>query len=195
VTSESRTERNKREVRGRIVAAARELFDEFGVEATKIETICGQADIALRTFFNHFPTKGDVVLQLTIDATSEVATRIASVHAQGGSTRERLTLFFAESLDVSLTGGPTHRELLAALVAVPVGTMNLQAARDAMIALLDEGIASGDIAGDTPVATLADVVLGTFYRIIIDWTTQDDYPIRKRLEDACRFLCDAIAPD
>ena len=102
MTSESRTERNKREVRGRIVAAALDLFDEFGVEATKIESICDHADIALRTFFNHFPTKRDVVHQLTIDATAEVATRIASVHAKGRSTSERLTLFFAESVDVSL---------------------------------------------------------------------------------------------
>ena len=73
----SRTERNKREVRGRIVAAARELFDERGIEATKVETICDQADIALRTFFNHFPSKRDVVHQLAVDATAEVLRREA----------------------------------------------------------------------------------------------------------------------
>ncbi len=41
VNKESRTERNKREVRGRILAAAPELFDENGVEA-----ICDRADVA-----------------------------------------------------------------------------------------------------------------------------------------------------
>jgi len=194
VIDESRTERNKREVRGRIVASARELFDEHGVEATKVEAICDQADIALRTFFNHFPTKRDVVHQLAIDATSEVAARIRAVHARGHSTRERLTLFFAERIEVSLQGGPTHRELLAALVAVPVGSKDLQAARDAMIDLLREGVAAGDVADDHPVETLADVVIGSFYRIIIDWTNPDEYAIRDHLENARRFLCDAIAP-
>ena len=192
--NESRTERNRREVRGRIVAAAQELFDEYGVEATKVEAICEQADIAQRTFFNHFPTKRDVVHQLGVDATSELAARIRAVHAKGCSTRERLSLFFAESVEVSLRGGPTHRELLAALVAVPVGSENLQAARDAMVDLLAAGIAAGDIAGDHTVETLADAVIGTFYRIIIDWTNQDDYAIREHLENACCFLCDAIVP-
>jgi AcrR family transcriptional regulator len=191
---ESRTERNKREVRGRIVAAAAELFDEHGVEATKVETICDQADIALRTFFNHFPSKRDVVDQLAVDATSVVAARIRGVHAKGRSTRERLWLFFAESSEASLRGGPTHRELLGALVAVPVGSENLQAARVAMIELLAAGIAEGDIPGHHRVETLADVVIGTFYRIIIDWTHQEDYAIAEHLEGACRFLCDAIAP-
>jgi len=190
----SRTERNKREVRGRIVAAARELFDEHGVDSTKVEAICDQADIALRTFFNHFPSKRDVVQQLAVDATAEVAARIRAVHAQAGSTRERLELFFAESIEASLLGGPTHRELLAALVIVPVGSEDLQAARDAMIDLLNEGIADGDVPGDHPVETLADVVLGSFYRIITDWANRDDYAIREHLENASRFLCDAIAP-
>jgi len=195
VRSESRTERNKREVRGRIVAAAAELFDEHGVEATKVEAICDQADIALRTFFNHFPSKRDVVDQLAIDATSEVAARVRSVHAQGRSTRERLELFFAQSIEVSLRGGPTHRELLTALVAVPVGAENLRAAREPMLDLLRDGVAAGDIASDHAVETLADVVIGTFYRIIIDWTNTDDYEIREHLSNACRFLCDAIAPE
>ena len=91
--SESRTERNKREVRGRIVAAAAELFDEHGVSATKVEAICDNANIALRTFYNHFPSKQVVVEHLAVDATGEVAVRIRSAHHDGDSTRERLSRF------------------------------------------------------------------------------------------------------
>ena len=194
VENGSRIERNKREVRGRIVAAAAELFDEQGVEATKVEAICDQADIALRTFFNHFPSKKDVVNQLAIDATAEVAARVRSAHADGCSTRERLELFFARSAAVSLLGGPTHRELLGALIAVHDNPEDLQAARSGMLALIQDGIDSGEVAAGHPVETLADVVLGTFYRIIIDWTNRNDYAIGKHLENASRFLCDAIAP-
>ncbi len=190
----SRVERNKRELRGRIVSAAAELFDEHGVEATKVEAICDQADIALRTFFNHFPTKKDVVNQLAIDATAEVAARVQSVHADGSSTRERLALFFARSAEVSLLGGPTHRELLGALIAVHDNPEDLQAARDAMLALIQDGLDAGEVTAGHPAETLADVVLGTFYRIIIDWTNQDDYAIGEHIENASRFLCDAIAP-
>jgi AcrR family transcriptional regulator len=194
VKKESRTERNKREVRGRILAAAAELFDENGVEATKVEAICDQADIAVRTFFNHFPAKKDVVNQLAVDAAGEVAARIRSVHSEGVSTRERLALFFEQSALVSLQGGPMHRELLGALVVVQVQAEDLQAARDAMIDLIRAGVDAGEVAADCPAETLADVVLGTFYRIIINWTNLDDYPIRSHLGNASRFLCDAIAP-
>lgn len=193
VKSETRTERNKREVRGRIVAAAAELFDLRGVDAAKVETICEQADIALRTFYNHFPSKRDVVEQLAVDATGEVAARIRSVHGDRRSTRERLALFFERSAEASAQGGPMHRELLGSLVAVNVGPRNLQPARDAMIALLQQGIDVGEVAAGHSAGTLADVVLGTFYRIIIDWTHAPDYPIGRHLEDASRFLCDAIA--
>lgn len=192
---ESRTERNKREVRGRILAAAAELFDEGGVEATKVEAICDQADIALRTFFNHFPSKKDVVNQLAIDATGEVAARVRSVHAEGRTTRERIALFFEHSAEVSLRGGPTHRELLGALVAVHVQPEDLEVARGAMIALLQEGVAAGEVVPGHSADTLADVVLGAFYRIIIDWTHRDGYPIDTHLKNASRFLCDAVAPE
>ncbi len=56
VKSESRTERNERQVRGRIVAAAAELFDEQGVEAAKIEASCDDADVALHPLN---PSRGD----------------------------------------------------------------------------------------------------------------------------------------
>ncbi len=141
---ESRTERNKREIRGRILASAGGLFVEHGIEATKVEVICEQADIAVRTFFNHFPSKRDVVHQLGIDATSEVTARISAAHERGHSTRERLTAFFSDSIEVSLHRGPPHPELLASLVAVLFGSTDLQAARDAMIALLTEGVEAGD---------------------------------------------------
>ncbi len=51
----TRRERRKREVRGRILAAAVGLFDERGFGATKVAEICERADVAHKTFFNHFP--------------------------------------------------------------------------------------------------------------------------------------------
>lgn len=190
----SRTERKKREIRGRILAAAADLFDEQGVEATKVEGICERADIALRTFYNHFPTKRDVTEQLAVDATAEVAARIRSAHADGRDTRERLALFFARSADRALAAGPMHRDLLGTLVVAQVGAENLELPRHAMLALLADGRARGEVDAATPAETLADAVLGTFYRVFTDWTMVDGYPIRERLASAARFLEDAIAP-
>jgi hypothetical protein len=87
-----------------------------------------------------------------------------------------------------------HREVLGALVAVQVHPEDLQTARDAMIELIRSGIAAGEVVKGPSAETLADVVLGTYYRLLIDWTNQDDYPLEDHLESASRFLCEAISP-
>ena len=95
--------------------------------------------------------------------------------------------FFADSIEVSLHRGPPHPEMLASLVAVLFGSADLQAVRGAMIGLLSEGVAAGDVKTQYPIETLCDVVIGTFYRIMIDWANQDDYPAFfqwRRSEDA-----------
>ena len=60
--TEGLRERKKRERRHCIEAAAIDLFDRDGFDATTIEAIAAAADIAPRTFFYYFPTKEDVVL-------------------------------------------------------------------------------------------------------------------------------------
>src|ERR1700755_1401963 len=60
----TRTERRKQEVREKILAAAFDLFLAQGVNATKIEEICERADVANRTFFNHFATRQDMMRAL-----------------------------------------------------------------------------------------------------------------------------------
>jgi AcrR family transcriptional regulator len=51
-------------VRERILGAAFELFLRRGVGATTTEDVCAQADVANRTFFNHFPSRRDMVAAL-----------------------------------------------------------------------------------------------------------------------------------
>jgi len=55
-------QRKRQERHRRIEAAALDLFETRGFEATTIEDIARAADIAPRTFFSYFPTKEDVVL-------------------------------------------------------------------------------------------------------------------------------------
>lgn len=54
--------RKKRETARRIVTAALDLFERDGFDATTVDAIAAEADIAPRTFFHYFPTKEDVVL-------------------------------------------------------------------------------------------------------------------------------------
>src|ERR1700694_1621614 len=60
----NRQDRRKLEARERILRAAFDLFLSQGIEATKIEDICERADVANRTFFNHFATRQDMIRAL-----------------------------------------------------------------------------------------------------------------------------------
>lgn len=57
-----RRERKKQERRRRIEDVAVALFERQGFEATTIEQIAEEADIAPRTFFSYFASKDDLVL-------------------------------------------------------------------------------------------------------------------------------------
>lgn len=57
-----RRDRKKAETRARIEAAAVELVFADGLDATTIDAISERADIAPRTFFNHFDSKDAAVL-------------------------------------------------------------------------------------------------------------------------------------
>jgi AcrR family transcriptional regulator len=55
-------ERKKAKTRAAIQAAALELFERQGYDATTVEQIAELAEVSQSTFFRYFPTKEDVVL-------------------------------------------------------------------------------------------------------------------------------------
>jgi AcrR family transcriptional regulator len=56
----SRRDRKKQRTRNEIVLAARQLFIDRGYESTTVAAIAERADVAISTFFQHFPTKQHV---------------------------------------------------------------------------------------------------------------------------------------
>jgi AcrR family transcriptional regulator len=55
-------ERKKARTRAAIQAAALELFERQGYDATTVDQIAERAEVSAATFFRYFPTKEDVVL-------------------------------------------------------------------------------------------------------------------------------------
>ena len=60
----NRRDRRRLELYERIVEAGEALFEEQGYDETKVAEICERADVAYGTFFNHFPTKLDLLRAL-----------------------------------------------------------------------------------------------------------------------------------
>jgi AcrR family transcriptional regulator len=193
----SRRDRRKREVHTRVLEAAVALFDEQGFAATKVADICEQADVAHKTFFNHFQSKQHLVSEIARDALEQLFTQIDEARHQPGSTRQRLHYFFSTIADNAEAAGPMHRELVTEIIHVAheAGAHPEQAHRlhAAFGALVQDGRAAGDVTRRHDAATLTEMIIGAFYVLMFDWANLESYPLRQRALAAARFLGDAIS--
>jgi AcrR family transcriptional regulator len=195
-TDPTRRDRRWQEVHQRIVEAAISLFDEQGFAATKVSDICDRADVANKTFFNHFPTKNDVLREIAEAALEKFLDVIEEARAVSGGTRARLLALFSKIADNSLARGPMYRELLAEIIhaAHESGTEREQARRlhQAFRALVREGRARGDVGTAHGIEVQTDMLIGAFYALMLNWANLDDYPLRRQALAAARFLGDAL---
>lgn len=71
-----RRARKKAETRARIFEAAIKLFLENSYHGVTIEQVCETADVANGTFFLHFPTKADLLMEFSAQLNERIAARL-----------------------------------------------------------------------------------------------------------------------
>ena len=194
----NRTLRRKLEVRARILEAAREIFERESIHETPVEEICERADVARRTFFNHFPSKQELVRELAGYALEGLLGEIESARKEGRTTGERLARFFEGVADQVDEAGPMHRELLTELVnavhASPAKSDHARKLHDAFEGIVRDGLAAGEVTRRHDAETLTEMILGAYYVLMFSFANLDDFPIRRQAGSAARFLADALAP-
>jgi len=194
----NRRERRKHELRTRILESAVALFDEKGVAATTVAEICERADVAQKTFFNHFASKPQLLREIAAEAEERLYVDLEEIRKEPGSTGDRLHAFFRRIADNAEAAGPMHREVLTEIihVAQEAGTEPEQARRlhAAFGALLRDGRAEGDVSREDSLATQTEMLLGAFYALMFNWAHLEDYPLRRQCTAAARFLARALAP-
>ncbi len=67
--------RRKELSRDRIVAAAIELFEERGIDATSMDDIARAVDVSRATIFNYFPYKEAILVEIGARLVAEIATQ------------------------------------------------------------------------------------------------------------------------
>ncbi len=193
-TDLTRRERRKREVRDRIVEAAVTLFEKHGPQATKVDEICEVADVAQKTFFNHFATKQHLVSEIATTFLANLFTTLDELRQSSGSASERLNSFFSSLAERSAEAGPMHRELVLEVIRVahlehhePV---QMRFVQDAFRAFLDD--CRDELRSDHQIETMTEMVVGTFYVLMLNWVSIDDYPLHERSVAAGRFLAESL---
>ena len=194
--AEGRRERRKRELRQRILEAARSLFRDKGFTATTVDEIAAKADIAPATFFNHFQTKGALLALMTAEVVEHVQALLAQAFAKHDSAQRRLTDFVRTAADQIAENRGLARDVVLELVraeARPEETAPYLARVHAPVAeMLRGGQQRREVRTDLDPAFLAQMVVGILNAAVTAWLADRDYPVETRLLEAADFAWDAV---
>jgi AcrR family transcriptional regulator len=193
----SRYARRRRETAERLVEAASALFAERGVEATTVADVCARADVAHQTFFNHFPSKRDLVREIARIGHEFFLAAVETATREGRSTGERLARLFSTIHESAAAAGPMHQDLVAETFREALSvreTARERAIHLAIERLLRRGRAEGDVSRAHTVEDQASLIFGAFSQLMFEWAHRPDFPIAERSARMARLLADALAP-
>ena len=196
-TPATRHQRRRQATADRLVEAATELFGERGVEATKVSDICERADVAHQTFFNHFPTKQDLVRDLVRRGHDFLLAAIQTALAEGADTGERIGQLFAAIHQAGAAVGPMHQDLVSEGIRAAHEITDPARVREfhgAIEALVRAGRRQGDISRRYAIEDQVALLIGALSQLMLEWAHQPDFAIAERSARMARLLADALAP-
>ncbi|OBI80812.1 TetR/AcrR family transcriptional regulator [Mycobacterium sp. 1245805.9] len=188
----NRHQRRKLEVREKILAAAFELFLDKGVAATTIEEICERADVANRTFFNHFATRQDMIRALA-------QLRLVNLHDVVFDRADqpipaRLAGVFDDIATTLVGSGDSYRELIGEMMATSgYGIQRGFNLHDTFVELVKEGVARGEVNPRHDAETLADIIVGALSGAIVNWTVDRTYSLETNLHNLGVALAELLS--
>jgi AcrR family transcriptional regulator len=156
-----RTEARRARTRARISAAALRLVAEGGYQAAAISSVAQAADVGAGTVYRHFPSKADLLAEVFRVASQREVDAVAAAVTVPGSPAQRLAAAVETFARRALRG----RRLAWALLAEPVDPaveaerlVFRRAYRDVFAAVLEQGMASGELPEQDPELTAAALV-------------------------------------
>lgn len=187
-------ERKKAQTREAIIAAAFDLFERKGYDATTIEEIAEAADVSPRTFFRYFDSKVEVVMRPKDDP-DDFGTRLDDRPPEEGPV-EATRQVIRTTLGAVVAEDPNF----VRQIRVMLGTPSLQAIardhfndhHDDMAADFAErmGIAKDDLRAHV----VASVVGNTIWTVVSRWVAEDASPeaLLEMIDEACELLANGI---
>lgn len=193
--TEGRRARRRRELHQSILATAAELFARDGYDATTVEKIAEAADIAPATFFNHFPSKEDVLREVGQDVFSRFRRLVDEQLARDVSSIERLHGFAARSAElVRRAPEMTRRVLMAVLRTSRPGEAGAELAsmQADFVRLLERGREKRDIPDDLDAGLCAEILVSVVIGAMTHWINDPAYPLEKRMRETLSLLGDRL---
>jgi AcrR family transcriptional regulator len=159
-----------------IVAATLELIAAVGVNDFRMEDVAGRAGVGKAAIYRRYASKAELVTAAVAALVSEITV------PDTGSTREDLLALMRDAVAVYVD--PIHAGVMPSVVgamrqqpelARAVRDGLLSSRRGALRAVLDRGVARGDLRADLDFELALDVLGGAlFYRLLITGGALDE---------------------
>ncbi|WP_372779799.1 TetR/AcrR family transcriptional regulator [Litorivivens sp.] len=189
----NRIERRKLEFRRKITDAAVRLFEQNGVADTSIASIIKEADIAHKTFFNHFPTKDHLLRHVASTFSHRAYQSFSDEIARIKDPKKRVA-FCLKSIAKELEGVKDHyKELLNLYLISGAAESDLQREQRAQFtSLISQIIAEAreqdQLKLDFPNDMLTDIIIGLCISTLLSWSLEDNYPIVEKMRNQVNFI-------
>ncbi len=197
----NRIERRKIEFSNRITRAALSLFEKNGVAETSVASIIKEADIAHKTFFNHFPSKEHLLLHIA---------RIFSEHAypvfgagfdRESEPRKQLAFVLNNTAKALEATSPHYKELINLYMvggAADGGEMHRhhrQRFTEVVTGILAEAKKRQQLRAEHSVEVCAEMIVALVVAAILSWSLEADYPVVARMRRALGFINNSMFVD
>lgn len=168
----------KQATRDRVLAAARELFDDIGYEAATVRMIAGRAGVATGSVFTTFANKLEILRAVMEDRLDGLYADLEKVapHLRG-SVADRLCSLMAVHYAFEMRRPKLFTAYLAANFAwieaggEPIITFGKNArVRSFLHEILDRAVERGEIRADADLDTFIEILISTYgfnYRMAV----------------------------
>lgn len=122
----NKREQQRLETRERIYQSAIAEYLKVGIDKAQIEAIVKQADVSVGSFYRHFPSKHDVIMEMMNRYLMELAAIVTVRLEQDGQALDTLLWALIEPIFDMLErekDNPLIREVFATLMKMPPGNM------------------------------------------------------------------------
>ena len=171
------------------------LFAEQGYEVTTVAEICERADVARQTFFNHFPAKSDLLSDIFRVGLDFTWAQMESACERGATTRERIALFFGDSIGAAISVGPFNRDLVAHILKANYDAVTIEQRKrisDLFLTIVRRGLELGDVTRVHEPEVLAELCGGALVALVTDWGASDDFDPEQRAGQLAALVADAL---
>lgn len=170
----------------RVFAAAIEVIRRDGVEGSRIEDIAELANVSRGTFYFHFPTREDVLLELLRRNQVQLAEQLDALDPDAplDVVLSLLTQHIADAWS-------KEPRLLAAVGRVALGSVDIElerqlAANPGLAALLprvERAMARGELSDAVVAPLLTSLLLIQIFAAALVWVRMPELPMRPLLDE------------